>query len=45
MRPQSPNADYWVMGLPVEFPFAQSFQLRAVLAERMELVRKQKGAF
>ena len=45
MRPQSPNADYWVMGLPVEFPFAQSFHSRSVLAERMEVVRKQNGVF
>jgi hypothetical protein len=45
MRPQSPNADYWVIGLPVEFLFAQRFHLGSVLSQRIKLVRKQKGSF
>ncbi len=44
MRPQSPNADYWVIGLPVEFLFAQRFHLGSVLAEKMKLVFKKQGA-
>jgi hypothetical protein len=45
MRPQSPNADYWVMGLPVEFPIARRFHLGSVPSQRIELLRKQKGPF
>jgi hypothetical protein len=45
MRPQSPSADLWVMGLPVEFPIAQRFHLGSVPSQRIELVRKQKGSF